>query len=89
MLGWIYSISRAVAGKQKLESCEWDDIGVDEENEEPIIDEASFRFEYLEIRIWESPRPQTNGIMVDVLENGKDTGGGSLNMHESSQTNES
>jgi hypothetical protein len=31
--------------------------------------------------------PTTDGIMVDVLERDKATGGGSLNMHENSQTN--
>ena len=53
--------------------------------ERKTIDKASpFRSES-KIRIWELKRPQIDGTMVDVLENGKDTRGGCSDMHESSQ----
>jgi len=62
--------------------CEWVDIDVDGKK---TIDKASpFRSES-KPRIWEFARLQTDGTMVDVLESGKDTGGGSLDMHESTQ----
>jgi hypothetical protein len=52
------------------------------------IDKASpFRFEQ-KTRIWELPRTRAGETMVDVLESGKDTGGGCLDMHESSQVDE-
>jgi hypothetical protein len=62
-------------------SCEAGDVDVDEKR---TIDKASpSRFES-KIRIWELAPPQTDGIMVDVLETGK-VAGGSLDMLESSQ----
>ena len=62
-----------------LAGCELDDIDADEKR---LIDKASpFRFKSGG-RIWELTRPQIDGAMVDVLETGGGTGGGTSDMLE-------
>ena len=71
-----------VEERRKLSSCEPGDIDGDEKR---TGHKASlFRFESKN-RIWELARPQTDKIMVDVLESGRVTSGGSLDMLEDSQ----
>ena len=65
-----------------LSSGELDDIDADEKR--PIDKASPFRFKS-EGRIWELTRPQFDGAMVDVLESGRDTGGGVLDMFETLQ----
>lgn len=75
----IFDMVREAGKCEVAVSREGGDIDADKRR---AIDKASpFRFES-KIRIWELERPQIDGTMVDVLESGKDTGGGSLDMHE-------
>ena len=74
----MYSIGGEVEESRGLVSCERGDIDGDGKK---TIDKASPSRFKSKIRIWESERPQTDRAMVDVLESGKDTEGGFLNIH--------
>lgn len=78
----MYSIGSVADGCREAVCCGLGDIGAEEKS---AIDKASpFRFESKN-RIWESRRPQPDGVLVDVLESDGGTGGGSSDMLESSQ----